>query len=582
MDLFRYLTLSGVGIALFFIIDRLLLNRSGLLKTQRRFFVISIAAALLLPILSTFSPLWTTRVAETNIPTITISLDEEFVITPEQSRSIDLQAVGHAIWWLGIVVMVCRLFFGLVMMNRIRRHSKRQKLSNGIHLYFTEKEITPFTFWRSIYIPDSLNDPDILGSVLQHELEHIQQKHYIDMLLGYPLQLVQWWNPFAWSLLQQQRNTLEYLADQGVLRQGKDRKAYQYHLLKCTVGRTVQLPSLSFSMQNLKQRIFMMNSNKKSRKSLAIIYSIAAAPIVALLLIGTQMITVKKAWATENREVTPPPTQTDEVYEKVDDLPEFPGGQTALMKWLSGNLQYPEEAVKKNISGVVIMSFIVEKDGSITNAEVVRSVDETLDAEVHRLVKNMPKWVPGKLNGQPVRVKFSLPVNFTIREDKSTNEVDKGTVFETAHVIPEFPGGDKALMQWLSQNIRYPEEAVKQNIQGRPLVSFIIEKDGSITDIKVVKSIHPLLDAEAIRIVQAMPKWIPGKDKEGNTIRTRFTIPLLFKLKDDEAQNDRANKFAEFPGGMNHMLPWIKDHIAYHKEAADQKIEGTPIVFSLG
>ena len=103
-------------------------------------------------------------------------------------------------------------------------------------------------------------------------------------------------------------------------------------------------------------------------------------------------------------------------------------------------------------------------------------------------------------------------------------------VFDVVEVMPQFPGGQIAMLQYLMKNIKYPEQAVKEGIQGRVTVRFIVEKDGSISDVKPVLSVHPLLNKEAVRVVKSMPKWTPGK-QNGKPVRVRFNLPVMFKLK---------------------------------------------------
>ena len=101
---------------------------------------------------------------------------------------------------------------------------------------------------------------------------------------------------------------------------------------------------------------------------------------------------------------------------------------------------------------------------------------------------------------------------------------------DVAEQMPSFPGGDRKLMEYLSENIRYPEELADACIQGRVIVSFIVEKDGSISNVKVAKSLDPLLDKEAVRVVSGMPKWIPGR-QNGVAVRVRYIIPVTFRLQ---------------------------------------------------
>lgn len=102
-------------------------------------------------------------------------------------------------------------------------------------------------------------------------------------------------------------------------------------------------------------------------------------------------------------------------------------------------------------------------------------------------------------------------------------------VFDVVEVMPQFPGGQIAMLQYLMKNIKYPEQAVKEGIQGRVTVRFIVEKDGSISDVKPVLSVYPLLNKEAVRVVKSMPKWTPGK-QNGKPVRVRFNLPVMFKL----------------------------------------------------
>ena len=268
----------------------------------------------------------------------------------------------------------------------------------------------------------------------------------------------------------------------------------------------------------------MMNSKNKTNKKLAIVYALSALPVLAFLALGTQMVTIEQAEASTATEVAPPPT-VDKASRHVDVLPEFPGGQKAMMQWIAQNIQYPKEAAKANIEGSVIVSFFVEKDGSITNVEVIKSVHELLDKEALRVVNAMPKWKPGMENGQPVRTRFFIPVSFKSQQSAEAKE----EVSEFLEDMPEFPGGKKAMMQWIAQNIQYPKEAVDGHIEGRVVVSFIVEKDGSISNAEVKRSIHESLDKEALRVVNAMPKWKPGMEN-GQPVRARFHIPVSFKI----------------------------------------------------
>ena len=235
----------------------------------------------------------------------------------------------------------------------------------------------------------------------------------------------------------------------------------------------------------------------------------------------------------------------DEIFQVVEEQPMFPGGMQELMKYLQKEMKYPKEAQDKGIQGRVIVQFVVNKDGSICEANVVKSVDPLLDAEALRVVNAMPHWTPGKQRGEPVCVRFTIPVAFHLAEAtapkaselkqaataKTTGStVDGEEVFLAVENLPEYPGGMQELMKYLQKEMKYPKEAQDKGIQGRVIVQFIVKKDGSIIEPEVVKPVDPLLDAEAVRVVNAMPKWNPGKQR-GQAVNVRFTLPVMFRLQ---------------------------------------------------
>ena len=103
-------------------------------------------------------------------------------------------------------------------------------------------------------------------------------------------------------------------------------------------------------------------------------------------------------------------------------------------------------------------------------------------------------------------------------------------VYDVAEQMPEYPGGMPAMFEFLMENMKYPKDAEKQKVEGRVMVMFVVETDGSISDVKVAKKTFPSLDAEAVRVVQSMPKWTPGRDK-GKVVRVQYTLPVSFRLK---------------------------------------------------
>lgn len=225
-----------------------------------------------------------------------------------------------------------------------------------------------------------------------------------------------------------------------------------------------------------------------------------------------------------------------QVYDKVEQPPRFPGGYEALERWKEQHIVYPEEAIERGAQGQVVVRFVILNTGEVADAEILRSIDPALDKEALRLVSSMPKWTPGMQDGNAVSVRWDEPVTFTLPTAEEIAEMERikkekeQKVFDIVEESPQFPGGQSTLMQWLRTNIKYPKVAVENGIQGNVYVSFIVRSTGEITDIKVARSVDPLLDQEAIRVIGSMPKWIPGK-QGGEAVNVRYTMPLTFRLQ---------------------------------------------------
>ena len=275
---------------------------------------------------------------------------------------------------------------------------------------------------------------------------------------------------------------------------------------------------------------------------------------------GVLIITTKKAGsAVTSSNGKNKADNGDKVFVEVDQMPVFPGGHEAMFKFIAEQMKYPVEAQENGFQGRVICNFVVKKDGSIDNIQVVRGVAPSLDAEAVRVISEMPKWTPGMNKGEKVNVQFTMPLVFRLQGgeakgtpvqekeqskikatnmvdevvavalDKSKSKASNDELFMVVEEQPEFPGGTAAMMQFLSENVKYPNIAQENGIQGRVIVNFVVEKDGSISDIQVVRGVDPALDVEAMRVIGTMPKWNPGKQR-GQEVRVRFTLPLEFRL----------------------------------------------------
>ena len=439
-----YILKSAACLAVFYLFYKLLMSRDTFHRFNR-------FALLGLLVLSSLLPLVE---ASVNSPAAV----QETMLTLEQLLLLaDIQPEGESmaaatpsatVLWLraallvyltGIVFFIVRNLCSLARLGRLIRQGEREALDSylpdrkekNVRLVVHDHDIAPFSWMHWIVI--ARKDLEENGrEILIHELAHIRNRHSWDLLLADLCIFVQWFNPAAWLLKQELQNIHEYEADETVLREGVNARNYQMLLIKKAVGTRLYSMANSFNHSSLKKRITMMlkeKSNPWARAKYLYILPLAALAVTAFarpeVSAVADEISAVKVIAPAVHDSIQPNVQPAVAAPSsaLDQMPEFPGGMEALNTYLRNNIRYPQEAQKAGIQGRVIIQFIVSKDGSITDAEVVESVDPQLDAEGLRLIKNMPRWKPGMRKGQAIRVKQTLPIRFafTKTSDKPEN-----------------------------------------------------------------------------------------------------------------------------------------------------------------
>lgn len=217
----------------------------------------------------------------------------------------------------------------------------------------------------------------------------------------------------------------------------------------------------------------------------------------------------------------------EQVFTVVEKMPSFPGGDAELLKYIATNIKYPKESQDNGEQGRVICSFIVGRDGSVNNPEVLRGVTPLLNEEAVRVINTMPRWNPGMQRGKAVAVKYTVPITFRL---KSPVEEAKEETLTVVDVMPQYPGGDRELLKFIAQSIKYPTDALEAGVQGRVICSFVVDKKGNIVEPKIIRGIDPSLDAEALRVIGMMPRWTPGR-QDGKAVRVLYTVPITFRLQ---------------------------------------------------
>ena len=229
-----------------------------------------------------------------------------------------------------------------------------------------------------------------------------------------------------------------------------------------------------------------------------------------------------------------------------ETMPSFEGGDLLKFhEWLQSEVRYPAEALKQRIEGRVVCSFVIERDGSVSNITALQSPDRLLTNEVRRVLANSPRWTPGMQKGETVRVKYVVPVDFSLpKQSEAATGAGTPAVGQTdgpaaeedapvtlAETMPSFQGGDlTTFRQWLQTQVRYPAEALKEKAGGLVICSFVVERDGSVSNIRTLQSPDSPLNEEVERIIKASSShWQPGRDK-GKAVRVKLVLPVKFAI----------------------------------------------------
>ena len=183
-------------------------------------------------------------------------------------------------------------------------------------------------------------------------------------------------------------------------------------------------------------------------------------------------------------------------------------------------LEQPEKVVERVKSSVKFTAPVIKKDDEVKPEDELKTQDELMNTKT--AIGALDVKGNDDANGEVLKLKEA------VAQPEPKPEVEK--VFDVVEQMPSFPGGPSALMEWLSNNVKYPVVAQENGVQGRVVVSFVVERDGSITDVKVVRGVDPSLDKEASRVVKAMPRWIPGK-QNGSAVRVKYNVPVAFRLQ---------------------------------------------------
>jgi len=710
-----YLLKSTVAFTALYGLYLLLFRKNQQFVISRFYLVFTIVFASLFPFIK-FISYKTVEIPafETTIPEIAGAGQEITANQPDISfwNSNNISNVTIYLYLIVSSLILLRLLYMLIRFGvNLFNHSRVERLY-AKRVIVSDCWNQTFSFFGIIVLPQKdfqLKENQLL---IEHELVHVRQYHTLDLLLAELFQVLHWFNPLAHFIKKDMREIHEFLADYCVVKGGASKYAYQQLLLNYLASSVTPRVANSFSAKLLKKRFAMMTTNK-TPKSVLIKYTLAI-PVIAILIglmsfqtkvnyvyapskeskieqheeiiaesqiqISTQqakkeqlkkkdsnslltkiddnnkekeeLVTkLKKIVSSnegtflkdflvesesypiilkqgvtyrfylvcnnekkslknnivltlENKELVPikifkgkdhsyfdyfcektgaykfgvsdyvssvkyavglcllkmdesftndskkveivefnssdkQDTSKKDFFVVVEEMPKFNnGGLDKARDYIAQNIKYPTTGIE----GKVFVNFVVESNGKVSNVKIVKSINPDIDKEVVRVIENMPDWTPSKQRGKNVPVQFTIPVVFSLNDKPKSAETEqevikstKGENYEPFIVVEQMPKFDNrdvdAAREYIAKNVKYPEVAAKNGIQGKVYVSFIIEEDGAVSNVKTERAVDPILDKEAIRVVESMPKWTPGYQR-GLAVRVKIILPVGFKLDD--------------------------------------------------
>lgn len=522
--LFVYILKVSVCIVMFYIYYRLLVSRTTFHVLNRFVILTLMASSLLLPLAHI-----TLNDDIRHAVTATVSIDRLEMLAQIESGDRSFLHLTAVHWLMlvylaGVVVFAVRMIMSCLHVRRVLNTAGQVLEDNGVRIYITDDVISPFSWFRNIVISRS-DYYDNGNAIIEHERCHAVRMHSADILLCNILTVVQWFNPAIWLLKSELQDVHEYEADESVIRAGVNAVEYQLLLVRKAVGDQMFAIANNLSKDSLKKRITMMKMKKTSRwecMKLTVVFPLAAFAVVVFAnpkvnevekrvmsdtdrlletVAGRIPVSAGNSAAAENalQSLEQPVQSVADTVRNADDskafdicsqMPSFPGGMSEMMNYIAKNVKYPAEAVAANTEGRVVLSFVVEKDGTISNINVVRSVSPELDSEAVRVVGTMPKWEPGKNEkGEVVRVKFTIPVSFKL-SGGNTENLSKEKELERKNT-GEVAGYDSGKINFLTDNVLVI-------IDGKKLIDTNYKNINEISP-SVIKSITVLKDEEAVK-----------------------------------------------------------------------------------
>lgn len=425
-NLTNYIVESSVALAILTTYYMLALHNTSNLTFKRIYLMLTLLFAAAIPVLNfnafvgADSMMSQPNNALVVLQTITVLAGN---LSSEATPIVKTHSGLSVLYFLGFIVLFVRFSIGLVRIGLMGNLFYSTKIA-GFRLFTTGGNYNPFSFFRWVFIPTSLWENETGKIILQHEQAHSYQWHSIDIVILELVLVVQWFNPFAWIIRREIKYNHEFLADRAVLGSGTEMSDYLRSMLFQSFKTRFEIAN-NFSLSITKKRIKMMKT--QNIKSQIVVKSLFSLLLAALLTFTFACESnPSKTDSVDLGDNQKAVSIDDQVFFVVEEMPKYVGGGDSLMQFLKREVRYPDEAMKNDVEGRVMVSFVIDVTGKVGSVQIEKSVHPLLDGEAIRVAESMPNWIPGKQRGKAVSVKYVLPIQFKL--DNSAVVVDNVAV----------------------------------------------------------------------------------------------------------------------------------------------------------
>jgi TonB family protein len=498
----------AIAVAVLWVAYRVLFINSNRLIFNRTFLIVALGFSLILPAAGVYIGRSTPQIASYRqslfhgimLDEVVITAEGVTISTPVETPAGDAMAVApvqassqkfnlwHYIWvvyLIGVGVMALLFLIKLARIAIVIIRSPKKRMP-GYTAVFTGKEHGSYSFFNYAFFPNE----NVNSDIVRHEMSHIAHHHSADILFVELMMIIQWFNPFIYMYKRELQSLHEYMADRDVVATGIDKQNYMMLILQQCTAVDFSNMSNNFSFLLTKKRIKMITQSKKAKG--VVIKALLTLPLFALLLFANCKSNGQNNVANESRTTI---KIGEESYVTFADPMEI-------------NLDGKDYTLDIN---------------SVKKEKTFKLGDHKVVAKNNHDERNSYTVT---VDGEPFDLKYIVNMIFDETDESGDeDEVLKGPI----EVMPAYPGGPNALVKYVQNNLKYPESAKKNKQEGRVFVGFVVEKDGSISNVSVMRGVCEELDNEAVRVVKTLPKFTPGMNN-GKPVRVQYTLPIVFKL----------------------------------------------------